>query len=413
MRPIIILICAAWLVLEAPATTVTPGTAQGVYVFTGNFVTPERTFRGVMIVKGDSIACIGRACAVPADATRIEVDDGYIFPGFIDAHQHMSSNIAPLWKNTRKYAERYAWQKDPDHLAAMAPQRKYVSTEQGWCDAERFAEIRQLISGVTTIQGAGRNRPCIHGLIRNADSAHDLPLPETRVVQYIPDVRLFDLNIDWSVTRCLAIHLGEGVDEYTRKELDILGEKHLLRPETLIIHGTAFGPPEFARMAKTGAKLVWSPQSNIALYGKSMNVEAAVRAGVEVSLGVDWSPSGSHDILAELKVANQVNRRQMHSVIGKDEWVSMITLRPARGLSLDDYVGSLAGGKIADITILKERARTANGSLLKNELKDVEMVFVGGRLRYGDRLVVDRILPGACEPITVEGIANRHCVADP
>ncbi len=382
------------------------------YFIEGTLVTPQRVVKGKMVVKGDTIECVGR-CDPPAGAVRVEVKDAFVYPGFIDAHQHMASNIAPVWNNTRKYPQRYEWQKDPDHLAFMAPVRKYFETEQGWCEAVRYAEIHQLVSGVTTIQGTGRDYACTSGLVRNADGMHDLPLPKTHVVQYIPDIRLFSLAIDWKVTRALAIHLGEGVDEYTRQELDVLEQKGLLRRETLIIHGTAFGPAEFKRMAAAGAKLVWSPQSNLALYGKSMDVEAAIRAGVEVSLGVDWSPSGSHDLLAELKVADRVNRETMHKVVKRDDWLPMITSRPARGLALDKYLGTLEPGKKADFTVLRKRARNPSQSLLKNELADVRMVWVGGKLLYGDEATVEAVRPGECERLTVGTVAKKLCVADP
>jgi len=396
-----LLLCLAGIVSQV-------GQAQDVYAFDGTFVTPGRVVKGTMIVTGDTITCLGR-CPVPAGATRIKVDDGFIYPGFIDPHQHMAFNISALWKNTKTYAQRYAWQQDPDYLAFLASHRKYMETGQGWCDAIRYAEIRQLVSGVTTIQGTGRNWPCAKGLIRNADGFHELPLPEDYVLPFIPDIRTFSLNIDWSVTRALAIHLGEGIDEYTRQELDVLEAKGLLRQETLIIHGTAFRTPEFQRMAKAGAKLVWSPASNIALYGKSMEVEEAIRAGVEVSLGVDWSPSGSHDLLAELKVAEAVNREKMHGIIKPTQWAAMITNRPARGLALQQYVGSLAAGMKADFTILRKRARSPHQSLLKNELPDVEMVWVGGQLLYGDQDIVDALKPGVCEPLTVKGVRKRLC----
>jgi cytosine/adenosine deaminase-related metal-dependent hydrolase len=181
----------------------------------------------------------------------------------------------------------------------------------------------------------------------------------------------------------------------------------------LIIHATAFGPPEFARIAKAGAKVVWSPQSNIALYGKSMNVEAAIKAGVDVSLGVDWSPSGSSNILEELRVADRVNRTQMHNVVRPDQWVSMITQRPARALSLGDYIGTLAPGKKADITVLKRRASGPNASLLKAEMRDVEMVWIGGRLLYGEAATVEAVHPGTCEAVETGGVAKKLCVADP
>lgn len=277
-----------------------------------------------------------------AGTTRIDLKDSYAFPSFIDARQHLGSNISPLWKKSHVYQDRYEWQKDPDHLAFMAPERtSFAKDEETACAILKYAELRALVSGVTTVQGVGQDRPCLHGLVRDADGAHELPLPPNRVVGYIPDVRLFNLTIDWNTTRCLAIHLGEGVDEYTRQELSVLDEKGLLRPETMIIHATAFGPPEFARIVKAGAKVVWSPQSNIALYGRSMNVEAAIRAGVEVPLGVDWSPSGSSNILEELRVAARVNNSQMHHIIRRNQWASMITERPTRTLSLSEYIGSL------------------------------------------------------------------------
>jgi imidazolonepropionase-like amidohydrolase len=394
------------------AAQITPATQPGAYVFIGTFITPDQTLRGKMVVRGDTIECIGRSCAAPPGATTITVSDAYVFPGFIDAHQHMTSNIMPVWKNTKTYPQRYEWQRDPDHLAFMAPQGKIVASEEGACDALRYAEVRALISGVTTVQGTGRDRPCAHGLVRNADGAHELPLPGNRVVSYVPDVRLFNLEIDWNVTRSLAIHLGEGIDEYTRQELEILDQKGLLRSETMIIHGTAFGTPEFKRMARAGAKLVWSPQSNIALYGKSMNVEAAIKAGVDVSLGVDWSPSGSHDILAELKVADRVNRQEMHGIVKLNQWASMISSRPAHALSLDDYVGSLKAGKKADFVVLKRRSANPHESLLRNELRDVEMVWIGGTLFYGDRTIVEKLRPDTCETIEVDTLTKSLCLAN-
>jgi cytosine/adenosine deaminase-related metal-dependent hydrolase len=159
--------------------------------------------------------------------------------------------------------------------------------------------------------------------------------------------------------------------------------------------------------------VVWSPQSNIALYGKSMNVEAAIKSGIEVSLGVDWSPSGSNNILEELRVADRVNNSQMHRIVQMDQWASMITARPARALSLGEYIGTLDVGKKADITILKRRAKNPNASLLKTEMRDVEMVWIGGRLLYGDAPTVEKIRPAACELMDVGGVSKRLCVADP
>jgi cytosine/adenosine deaminase-related metal-dependent hydrolase len=68
-------------------------------------------------------------------------------------------------------------------------------------------------------------------------------------------------------------------------------------------------------MGAIGAKLIWSPQSNLALYAKTTNIPLARQHGVEVSVGVDWNASGSDTIFDELRVAQQVNEEQWTGAI--------------------------------------------------------------------------------------------------
>ena len=48
---------------------------------------------------------------------------------------------------------------------------------------------------------------------------------------------------------------------------------------------------------------MWSPFSNLWLYGKTTDVATAQSNGMRICLGADWSPSGSKSLLGELKVA--------------------------------------------------------------------------------------------------------------
>jgi cytosine/adenosine deaminase-related metal-dependent hydrolase len=43
----------------------------------------------------------------------------------------------------------------------------------------------------------------------------------------------------------------------------------------------------------TEQTIVWSPLSNLLLYGKTTDVAAARTAGLTIALGSGWSPSGS------------------------------------------------------------------------------------------------------------------------
>ena len=45
--------------------------------------------------------------------------------------------------------------------------------------------------------------------------------------------------------------------------------------------------------------VVWSPRSNIALYGHTANVTLLDRLGVNIALSSDWLPSGSMNMLRD------------------------------------------------------------------------------------------------------------------
>jgi cytosine/adenosine deaminase-related metal-dependent hydrolase len=52
--------------------------------------------------------------------------------------------------------------------------------------------------------------------------------------------------------------------------------------------------------------MVWSPLSNYLLYGDTADIEDAKSEGVLIGIGSDWSPSGSKNLLGELKIAKLV-----------------------------------------------------------------------------------------------------------
>ena len=89
------------------------------------------------------------------------------------------------------------------------------------------------------------------------------------------------------------IHLAEGIDEPSRAEFDALVNNDLVIDELIVIHGTALTSNEFSRMAAVDASLVWSPMSNLLLYGDTADIAAADEAGVSIHISPDWNPSGA------------------------------------------------------------------------------------------------------------------------
>jgi hypothetical protein len=281
----------------------------------------------------------------------------------------------------------------------------------------KYSKIKSLISGVTTIEGTYPLDPCVTVLIRDAENWKAFKLPQGYIETQLDVDGKPSREIDWNVTKAFVIHLAEGVDENSRKEFELLKMKGWLRKQTAIIHGTGLGESEFRQMARVGAKLIWSPQSNFVLYGKTTNVRLALQVGVHVSVAPDWYPTGSNDIFEELRVAAEVNRSAFQGAIPDSDWIRMITVNPAEALALDAYIGELKPGLKADITVLRPQDPNPSRSLLRSHLEDVRLVWVGGRPLYGDEALLARTRSksgtGQCERLVVHGSKKLICVSDP
>ena len=88
------------------------------------------------------------------------------------------------------------------------------------------------------------------------------------------------------------------------------------------------------------------------------------------------------------------------------------TTNPAKALGLEEFMGQLAEGLKADITVIRAKDTNPNQSLLLSHLQDVEMVWVGGELLYADRAILQTLKPGEWEPLLVHGSQKAICVRD-
>ena len=176
----------------------------------------------------------------------------------------------------------------------------------------RYVECKALAGGTTTSQGIeifsnkGARR-LYRGNIRNVEQTDDPDLPGagTRIGDVdAADAASFLRSLKRK--RCYILHLSEGTDEAARNHflaLKMGAGQWALTDSLAGIHCAALQAEDFAVLAEHGASMVWSPLSNLLLYGQTADVKAAKRAGVKIGIGPDWSPSGSKNLLGELKVA--------------------------------------------------------------------------------------------------------------
>jgi len=356
----------------------------------GQIVTPDGPIRGWLTIEGGQIT--GISTRKPTGATVLQTD-GVIVPGLIDLHGHPEFNVFAPWEPPKTYLNRYAWRgSDEYHALIRGPQDKLAKAVPSGTQL-RYAEIRALVGGVTAIQGAGRVAgAATESLVRNVDgvifgeriAGAVIDLPESLTSRGGPGLKTNLEDIATGAVRALYIHLAEGqrTNQRSVDEFDQLMKLGALTPATVIIHGSALTLNQLGQAADAQAKLVWSPQSNLRLYGETTRVSDALDVGLPVALGADWLPSGSTSLLAEMKVARQELIDQGHPLTAK-ELVAMVTSGAAEIAGLKDRLGSLEVGRPADVLVLARRDTDPYESVCAAIPNDVELVLIGGDLTYG------------------------------
>jgi 5-methylthioadenosine/S-adenosylhomocysteine deaminase len=142
---------------------------------TGTLVTPDAIIpNGTVVLRHGVIEAAGAHVAIPDGATVIETG-GVIVPGLVDLHNHLTWNIFPRWKPTEEFGSRYDWQAKPAYKVLMATPHQALQEEGLECDAERYAEVKAITEGETSVVGGSAKHPeCDRGLARNLDDAADI-----------------------------------------------------------------------------------------------------------------------------------------------------------------------------------------------------------------------------------------------
>jgi hypothetical protein len=284
---------------------------------------------------------------------------------------------------------------------------KYYNIE---AEVVKYAEVKAITGGVTSIQGSP-DLAATRLLVRNIEHAN---FNQDRIRQYglsVSDARWQkDVKekilpqINSGVIDAFLVHLAEGIDSLSRAEFQTLKKIGMLNDVLVGIHCTGLKQADFKEMAQVGAKMVWSPLSNLLLYGKTADVVAALKENVMVALGTDWSPSGCKNLLGELKIAAGVDSTLFGNVISDTLLCKMVTSNPAFILGIDDKVGSISDGMYADIAVFS-KANKSNpySSLVQSNEKNVNLVIIGGEPLYGDWDIMKGLKQDDAESLFVAG----------
>jgi hypothetical protein len=321
----------------------------------------DTIYRGgeVLVAEDGSILHAGCSADRPSEfdevaeeAVKVTCAEGVISPGKINAHTHTGYDSNFPVQLAQRFDHRNDWR--PDHHWSV-----------NYLPQEIYSEVRHLLAGTT----ASVSGSYIAGPILNLDILRDpvtgnpsiqwntFPLESGGdFVQNEGACELFPKYAwypDYVYADEYVPHVAEGVNEAAHNELRCLSE--FMDEGWTLLHGIATTPDDGKLMAERGVGLVWSPRSNVSLYGNTAQVRMLKNQGVLLSLGSDWTPTGSMDLQRELQCANLWNSTYLdRAFTDRDLWL-MTTYNPAVSLGVDWVVGSLSPGTLAQITVYDGR----------------------------------------------------------
>lgn len=445
-------------VVEDSCPAITPKTAPGPddvcavekgtgasTLYVGEVLRPGKiTTNGQVLVDGDgAITCVGCDCAAKApDATKVLCPDAVVSAGLVNAHDHGGwVNGAPA--TTANYLQKsggaYTGPQDPatlrfEHRNDWRPGGNTLSPKidepggQATADQKIYGDVRMALGGA--VMSFVSTTPA--KFLRIADDPKKGFFPpnqgfakyETFPIGSSVQVKDDPSNPDCSKYQFKAPpaaglpwipHVSEGIDVDARNEFLCLTDrvakgKNYLDSRSAIIHGIGLAASDIAYMAEKGVKLVWSPRSNISLYGETARVTEFDRLGIPIGLGTDWLPSGSMNMLRELACADDFNKANLGGYFSDEKLWRMATKGAAQALGFDAVTGELVEGKTADIAIFAKNGRKGFRAVIGASEKETGLVLRSGKILVGSSNLV-AALEQDCDELDVCGAKKRVCLS--
>lgn len=407
-------------------------------LFKGLLLLPDAPTQGELLIDANGIiACAAKSCASTpgyASATKIECTDAVISPGLINTHDHIKfANNPPHRPTEERYEHRHDWRKGARNHTKIPTGAKQVDF------TIETAELRFVMTGVTAIAGVDGTP----GLARNVDAS---PAQlEAGLKMSLADSDTFPLadgseNVPAFPTACDGFvqpkrkkaadiaslksylpHISEGVDDSAHAEFvcqSTVPTYDLVDRQTAVVHGMAVNADDVARYRSDLAILIWSPRSNVDLYGNTAPIALYANLGVPIALGTDWLPSGSMNMARELKCADDLNTTYFAKRLTDKQLWQSVTVNAAFAIGAGNVMGQLRPGFVGDIAIYDTQTEDKGQkdpyrAVIEAGVEDLVLVMRGGKALYGDTLLVAEAAVGGgeeCEDFDLCGVAKKACV---
>ena len=149
--------------------------------------------------------------------------------------------------------------------------------------------------------------------------------------------------------------LNESVKEHGLRPLSRLANMDLLGPNVIFAHCVHLEVAEMRMLAEHGCSIAHCPSSNLKLASGIAPINQYFKHHINIGLGTDGAASNNRlDLFTEMRLAALLAKGESGDATAVPEYtaIEMATINGAKALGLDDKVGSIEVGKLADLTAI-------------------------------------------------------------
>lgn len=190
-------------------------------------------------------------------------------------------------------------------------------------------------------------------------------------------------------------HASESLEEITlvkkltgMENIEYFNSLNLLNEKTIIVHGVHIKQHELKMIIDNHTPLVHCPGSNLKLASGIAPMELYKNKGITIGIGADGAPcNNSLDAILEVRLAALLQKPKFgpEAMAAKFAF-EMLTIGGAKLLGMQEQLGSLEVGKLADITVI-DRSHpsvcTVNNPysaiVYSCSGRDIKHVFINGK----------------------------------
>ena len=129
----------------------------------------------------------------------------------------------------------------------------------------------------------------------------------------------------------------------------------LLGPRTVLAHFVWSDEKDWQLIAKTGTHISHNPASNAKTAAGIARVQKMLDAGVNVAMGTDGGPSNNtYDMIRDMRLTSYLGCLVDNdpTSVPAETVLEMATINGAKAMGLQDQIGSLEIGKLADFIVV-------------------------------------------------------------